>query len=43
MHSEDNPMEYRIKAITQDPDNAMACADGEKKVVLVHSIHNFGG
>ena len=33
----------RIKNITEDEDDAVACVDGENKVQLIHSISNLGG
>ena len=33
----------RIKNITEDKDDVVACVDGENKVQLIHSISNLGG
>ena len=37
------PTRYRIKNITEDKDDVVACVDGENKVQLIHSISNLGG
>ena len=37
------PTRNRIKNITEDKYDVVACMDGEKKVQLIHSISNFGG
>ena len=33
----------RIKNITEDKDDVVACVDGENKFQLIHSISNLGG
>ena len=37
------PTRDRIKNITEDADDFIACVDGENKVQLIHSISNLGG
>ena len=37
------PNGERIKNITEDKDDVVACVDGENKVQLIHSISNLGG
>ena len=39
----DPPTRDRIKKITEDKDDVVACVDGKRKVQLIHSISNFGG
>ena len=36
------PTRDRIKNITEDKDDVVACVDGEHKVQLIHSISNLG-
>ena len=38
----DLPTRDRIKNITEDKDDFVACVDGENKVQLIHSISNLG-
>ena len=39
----DLPTRDRIKNITEDKDDVVACVDWEKIVQLIHSISNLGG
>ena len=39
----DLPTRYRIKNITEDKYDVVACVYGENKVQLIHSITNLGG
>ena len=39
----DLPTRDRIKNMTEDKDDVVACVDGENKVQLIHSISNLGG
>ena len=43
MDSDESTIEDRIKTLTQDPDDVVACADSEGKVNLIHSMKNLGG
>ena len=43
MDSEETTIEERIKTLTSDPDNIVACADSEGKGNLIHSMKNLGG
>ena len=41
--SKDLSSEEKVKNLTEDKDEIVACVDGEGKIQLIHSISNLGG